>query len=144
MKERRSMLPLGSMFVLSWRYLWRNYRRTLIMLLAISVGVWAMIFMTALMRGMVDQMIEDGIDALPGTVQIHNPLYRDDPRRRTARGARFECRHGLDGARPGSFNDCKRAQYPGSDPAGCRSSRRDRARIRSVERGGRAVSAGGG
>lgn len=64
---------------LSWRYLWRNYRRTAIMLLAIAVGVWAMIFMTALMRGMVDQMIEDGIDALPGLVQVHDPAFLDDP-----------------------------------------------------------------
>jgi lipoprotein-releasing system permease protein len=64
---------------MAWRNLWRNHRRTLIMLLAIAVGVWAMIFMTALMRGMVDQMIEDGIDSLPGYVQIHHPAYRDDP-----------------------------------------------------------------
>ena len=64
---------------LAWRNLWRNYRRTLIMLLAIVLGTWAMIFMTALMRGMVDQMIEDGIDALPGLVQVHDPAYRDDP-----------------------------------------------------------------
>jgi len=75
----RSLLPLAAMSRLSWRYLWRNHRRTLIMLMAIAVGAWAMIFMTALMRGMVDQMIEDGIDALPGFVQIHNPAYRDDP-----------------------------------------------------------------
>ncbi|MGD2127877.1 MAG: ABC transporter permease [Lysobacterales bacterium] len=79
MTGRRSTLTLGAILVLSWRYLWRNYRRTLIMLLAITVGVWAMIFMTALMRGMVDQMIEDGIDALPGLVQIHDPRFRDDP-----------------------------------------------------------------
>lgn len=72
-------LSLAAMSRLSWRYLWRNYRRTLIMLAAISLGVWAMIFMTALMRGMVDQMIEDGIDALPGFIQIHNPAFRDDP-----------------------------------------------------------------
>ncbi len=72
-------LPFGVMGRMAWRNLWRNHRRTLIMLLAISVGVWAMIFMTALMRGMVDQMIEDGINALPGFVQIHNPQYRDDP-----------------------------------------------------------------
>ena len=75
----RSVLSLAAMSRLSWRYLWRNHRRTLIMLLAISVGVWAMIFMTALMRGMVDQMIEDGIAALPGYVQIHHHDYRDDP-----------------------------------------------------------------
>jgi ABC-type lipoprotein release transport system permease subunit len=72
-------LSLTAVSQLSWRNLWRNQRRTIIMLLAIAVGVWAMIFMTALMRGMVDQMIEDGIDALPGYVQLHHPDYRDDP-----------------------------------------------------------------
>jgi ABC-type lipoprotein release transport system permease subunit len=77
--NRTSGLSIGAMARLSWRYLWRNYRRTGIMLLAIAVGVWAMIFMTALMRGMVDRMIEDGIDALPGLVQVHHPLFRDDP-----------------------------------------------------------------
>ena len=49
------------------------------MLAAISVGVWAMIFMSALMRGMVDDMLSRGIDQLPGHVQIHNDLYMDDP-----------------------------------------------------------------
>ncbi len=64
---------------LAWRNLWRNHRRTLIMLLAIVLGTWAMIFMTALMRGMVSQMVADGISALPGHVQAHHPDYRDDP-----------------------------------------------------------------
>jgi len=49
------------------------------MLAAISIGAWAMIFMTALMRGMVNDMIRDGIRSLPGHVQVHNPSYRDDP-----------------------------------------------------------------
>jgi len=75
----RNRLSLAAMGRLSWRYLWSNYRRTGIMLLAITVGVWAIIFMTALMRGMVDQMIGDGIDALPGYVQVHHPDFRDDP-----------------------------------------------------------------
>lgn len=69
----------GVLFKLAWRNLWRNHRRTIIMLAAIGVGVWAMIFMTALTRGMVDQMIADGIDELPGHVQVHNPDYIDDP-----------------------------------------------------------------
>mgnify|MGYP000390945206 CR=1 FL=1 len=72
-------LPIGALGRLAWRNLWRNHRRTLIMLLAISVGVWAMIFMTALMRGMVDDMLLNGIRSLPGEVQIHHPQYRDDP-----------------------------------------------------------------
>jgi ABC-type lipoprotein release transport system permease subunit len=72
-------LPVAAMSRLAWRNLWRNYRRTLIMLLAISLGVWAMIFMTALMRGMVDDMVKQGIGALPGHVQVHALAYRDDP-----------------------------------------------------------------
>ena len=64
---------------LAWRNLWRNHRRTLIMLAAIVIGVWAMIFMTALMRGMVDDMVKDGVSVLPGHVQIHHPDFRDDP-----------------------------------------------------------------
>ena len=72
-------MPVRAMSVLAWRNLWRNYRRTLIMLLAITVGVWAMIFMTALLRGMVDNMVRTGISVLPGHVQIHAMEYRDDP-----------------------------------------------------------------
>lgn len=72
-------IPVKVMSILAWRNLWRNYRRTLIMLLAITVGVWAMIFMTALLRGMVDNMVRTGISVLPGHVQIHAMAYRDDP-----------------------------------------------------------------
>ena len=73
------MRIFGVLLRLAWRNLWRNHRRTIIMLGAIGVGVWAMIFMTALTRGMVDQMITDSIGVLPGHVQMHHPDYRDDP-----------------------------------------------------------------
>jgi ABC-type lipoprotein release transport system permease subunit len=70
---------LRVLLMLAWRNLWRNHRRTIIMLSAISVGVWAMIFMTALTQGMVNEMIKDGISSLPGHVQVHHPDYQDDP-----------------------------------------------------------------
>ena len=65
--------------ILAHRNLWRNHRRTIIMVAAVSIGVWAMIFMTALMRGMVNDMVRDGIRSLPGQIQVHNPDFRDDP-----------------------------------------------------------------
>jgi ABC-type lipoprotein release transport system permease subunit len=49
------------------------------MLMAIAVGVWAMIFLTSLLRGMVDDMIKQGVKTLPGHVQLHDAEYRDDP-----------------------------------------------------------------
>jgi len=73
------MHRLAILFRLAWRNLWRNHRRTLIMLMAVVLGTWAMIFMTALMRGMVTDVVRDGISALPGHVQVHHPDYRDDP-----------------------------------------------------------------
>ena len=73
------MNTLRILTMLAWRNLWRNHRRTLIMLGAVVVGVWAMIFMTALMRGMVNEMVRDAIRVLPGHVQVHHPEYLDDP-----------------------------------------------------------------
>jgi ABC-type lipoprotein release transport system permease subunit len=69
----------GISMQLAWRNLWRNHRRTIIMLGAISIGAWAMIFLTALTQGMVTDMVEDGLAVLPGHVQVHHPDYRDDP-----------------------------------------------------------------
>ena len=71
--------PVATVATLAWRNLWRNYRRTLIMLAAITLGVWAMIFMTAMMRGMTDQVVTNGLNVLPGELQIHHPDYRRDP-----------------------------------------------------------------
>ena len=73
------MRVVGIVSRLAWRNLWRNHRRTLIMIAAISVGIWAMMFMTALMRGMVNEMVRDSVKSLPGHVQVHHPDYRDDP-----------------------------------------------------------------
>ncbi|MDX1405984.1 MAG: FtsX-like permease family protein [Woeseiaceae bacterium] len=73
------MHTLAIIFMLAWRNLWRNHRRTIVMLSAITIGVWAMIFMTALMRGMVNEMVRDGIRALPGHIQVHQPGFLDDP-----------------------------------------------------------------
>ena len=73
------MRVLNVVATLAWRNLWRNHRRTLIMISATVVAVWAMIFMTALMRGMVNEMIRDGVESLPGHVQVHHPQFRDDP-----------------------------------------------------------------
>ena len=78
MADRQSLSP-AILVTLAWRNLWRNYRRTLIMLAAIVLGVWAMILFSALMRGMLDEMVAGGLRVLPGEVQIHHPQYRDDP-----------------------------------------------------------------
>ena len=64
---------------IAWRNIWRNPRRTTVILIAIVMGVWCMIFLGALMRGMMLNMIDNGISTLTGDVQIHQKGYREDP-----------------------------------------------------------------
>ena len=66
-------------FSLSWRNLWRNTRRTTVILIAIVLGAWAMIVMAAYVRGMSMQMFDNAVDNLLGHAQIHAPGYLDDP-----------------------------------------------------------------
>jgi len=64
---------------LAWRNIWRNPRRTLIILTAIFIGVCSMILLGALMRGMSDGMVNNAIENLTGHVRIQHKAYREDP-----------------------------------------------------------------
>lgn len=64
---------------IAWRNIWRNPRRTGVILIAVIIGVWSMVFLGALMRGIVEGMVHHSIDTLTGHIQIHQTDYPDDP-----------------------------------------------------------------
>jgi len=64
---------------LAWRNIWRNPRRTTVILFAVIVGVWCMLVLGALTRGAETGMIKNGIATLTGHIQIHATGYRRDP-----------------------------------------------------------------
>ncbi len=66
-------------FQLGWRNIWRNPRRTTVILIAVVIGVWSMILLGALMRGIAHQMVQNGIATLTGHIQVHRRGYRSDP-----------------------------------------------------------------
>ena len=70
---------LRLLLTLAWRNLWRNPRRTAIVLLAVALGVWAMVVVGSFMRGWHDQVVENAVDTLTGYVQIRDEAYWDDP-----------------------------------------------------------------
>jgi ABC-type lipoprotein release transport system permease subunit len=47
--------------------------------MAITVAVWSMIISGALLRGIGDQMVRNGVATLTGHIQIHQRGYRNDP-----------------------------------------------------------------
>ena len=64
---------------IAWRNIWRNPRRTVIIMIAVIIGIWSMIFLTAFMRGMVVDMVENGIATLTGDIKIYARGFRSDP-----------------------------------------------------------------
>ncbi len=64
---------------LAWRNIWRNPKRTGVILTAVIIGVWSMIFLGGVMAGMYDAMVENQLAVLTGHLQIHHPEYRNDP-----------------------------------------------------------------
>ncbi|SCY83326.1 ABC transporter permease [Desulfoluna spongiiphila] len=64
---------------LAWRNIWRNPRRTLVITTAVVIGIWSIILLSALTRGMQREMLANGIKTLTGHIQIQNPRYIDDP-----------------------------------------------------------------
>ncbi len=64
---------------MAWRNIWRNPRRTAVILAAVGIGVWSNLSLGALSRGMVAEMLRNGIATLTGHIQVHAAGYRDDP-----------------------------------------------------------------
>ncbi len=66
MKERLSID-----FMLAWRSVWKNKRRTVLTLLTIVVGSAMVIFFMALQEGAYDTIIENSVSANTAHIQIH-------------------------------------------------------------------------
>jgi len=67
------------LYSMSWRNIWRNPRRTLVILSAVTIGLWAMILLGGLMRGTAEQVVRHSIATLTGHLQVHAKGYYQDP-----------------------------------------------------------------
>ncbi len=64
---------------IAWRNVWRNGRRTVVVVIAIAVGIAGTVLSMAINFGMVVQMVETAIATDLGHLQIHARGYEDDP-----------------------------------------------------------------
>ncbi|HTL53354.1 MAG TPA: ABC transporter permease, partial [Planctomycetota bacterium] len=63
---------------IAWRNLWRNGKRTLLAVLAIAVGQWALLATRGMMRGYADNIQNAITGPMLGHLQVHHPHYRDE------------------------------------------------------------------
>jgi putative ABC transport system permease protein len=59
------------LFTIAWRNIWRNKKRSAILICAIAFGLWASLFSGAIMYGMLEQMVNSAISTRTADIQIH-------------------------------------------------------------------------
>ncbi len=64
---------------IAWMNIWRNKTRSAILITAISLGIWALIFINGLSIGMVRGYIDKAILERTSHIQIHHPAYIEEP-----------------------------------------------------------------
>lgn len=60
------------------RNIWRSKKRSLIIITAVSIGLWAGIFMMAFYNGMIEQRINSAIADELSHIQLHHPEFRKE------------------------------------------------------------------
>ena len=66
------------LIALAWKNIWRNKKRSLIILTAITLGIWAGLFSVAVMFGSWDTTVNSTIDRHLCHLQIHTKAFKDD------------------------------------------------------------------
>ncbi|MDM8551293.1 ABC transporter permease [Desulfobacterales bacterium HSG2] len=69
---------MKTFFMIGWRNLWRNKRRSLVVITSIALGIFAMLFSMGIMNGMNNQMVENTISTSLGHISIHRKGFQDD------------------------------------------------------------------
>lgn len=65
------------LLMLGWRNIWRNKRRSLVVISSIAFGIFAMILSMGFMNGMNGQMVENTIRTSLGHIALHRRGFQD-------------------------------------------------------------------
>jgi len=72
---------MGKLIRMAWRNVWRNWRRTVIAVIAIALGLAFLIFFDGMMGGASDAIYGNAVRLMGGNIQVHAPGYREKARR---------------------------------------------------------------
>lgn len=63
---------------IAWRNIWRSQTRSWVVIGAIIIGIWALIFMISFTEGMVNSYIDNAIENSVGHLQVHKEEFKED------------------------------------------------------------------
>jgi len=68
---------MGKLLIMAWRNVWRNWRRTVIAVIAIALGLTLILVFDGLLGGMDEALHGKQVRLQGGHVQVHAPGYRE-------------------------------------------------------------------
>ncbi len=72
------MMKVAPILSLSWKNIWRNKTRSLVVIVSVILGTGAGVFMSAFMYGMSIQMVNNELENYTSHIQIHSNEYKDE------------------------------------------------------------------
>jgi ABC-type lipoprotein release transport system permease subunit len=63
---------------ISWKNVWRNKIRSLVVIVAFTFGIFGGVYMVAVFVGMIDSRVKMAIGNEASHIQVHNPRYLDN------------------------------------------------------------------
>ncbi|WP_276370222.1 FtsX-like permease family protein [Chryseolinea sp. H1M3-3] len=69
---------MGIILAMSWRNIWRNKVRSVIIIASVTFGLFAGLFVLGLYEGMMDSRVRTVIDTEVAHLQMHHPHFEDD------------------------------------------------------------------
>lgn len=62
----------------AWRNIWRNRARSLVIIVAVAIGLWAGFFLMSFYNGLIEQRIRSAIETEISHIQVHHAQFLDD------------------------------------------------------------------
>jgi ABC-type lipoprotein release transport system permease subunit len=72
---------MGKLLIMAWRNVWRNWRRTVIAVTAIALGLALMLVFDGMLGGMNEALYGNTVKLQGGHVQVHAPGFREKANR---------------------------------------------------------------
>ncbi|MFP4620064.1 MAG: ABC transporter permease [Bacteroidales bacterium] len=65
-------------FSIAWKNVWRNRMRSLIVMIAVTIGMIGGIFSSSVFKGMSDQRVKEAIKYETSHIQVHHPTFMEN------------------------------------------------------------------
>jgi len=72
---------MGKLLIMAWRNVWRNWRRTVIAVIAIALGLAFILLYEGMLGGMNESLYGNTVKLQGGHVQVHAPGFREKANR---------------------------------------------------------------